>query len=1443
MKMRLVLVLAVLLAALCLCAPGAWAETENGFTYSVTDGCATITDYSGSSSVVIPDTLGGYPVTAIRDFAFAYSSITSVTMPDSVVSIGNYAFYNRTSLSSVTLSSGLVSIGDNAFASCSALTEITLPDSVTTLGANAFYACTKLSSVTLSSSLTAIGSQTFYNCSALASVSIPEGVASIGSYAFRGCSALTEVHTPSLGAWVSIDFEDYYANPLYYAKKLYVSGSLLTSAVIPEGIESIDKFALTSCTSLTSVSIPSSVTHIGVDAFYNCSALEAVYTPSLDAWLNIQFDYRAANPLYYAPSFYVSGALLTEAVIPEGTAAISDYAFYGCDTLAYLYIPESVTAIGQYAFYDCASLTSISLHDNIETIGDSAFVYAPAPLYAAIGTQTAQAISASGSSFTVHGYTSLSLKYDETTGLTVTGFARDKTAVTIPEGVEAISSSAFKNSSMISITLPSTLKSIPDSAFYGCASLTSIAFPDSVTSIGKEAFENCTRLASVTLGSGLTTIGNDAFYNCTKLKKVYVPTIDAWMNIEFTSFWSTPMNYADDLYVGGAPLKTLVIPEGTTAIDAYRFKNCKSLVSVTLPASLTSIGEYAFSGCESVKEVHIPTLGAWLGIELESYGCNPLEHSGAEDTTLYIGGAPLTHLVIPEGTTAIDAYRFHSCRSLVSVDFPDTLESVGYEAFEGCWNLKSVTLPDSVHTVDSYAFSCGSSLEIDLPDNITKLGTYSPFGDSLVFVNTDSVTFATLSDLGSEFRYCDKNGGEWVYQLKDDGSLYASGYRGKATDLTFPDDVIGIAGHFDDYMPNRDLVTTIRIPDNIRIIEHNVFIDCNYLTELYLPDNIEEIGGWPFDMDTEDGKGLTIYCTKGSLTAINLSAAHDDYVFCDLSDPEWLWRYDDDGSLMLGGYIGSKTSITLPAGVTAIADDAFDHKRDEKLVSITIPEGYERIQRYGLACHSLAHVSLPSTLRVIEENAFWNCGNLLNIQLPEGLETIGKDAFSSSYRLTSLTIPSTVTRIDDVIADNCDNLTTVVLPAEIEYIAPGAFGDSLSTVYCYRDTYAQEWAKDNAPLVRLIGDNTLEDLVTLSWQNGYVNDEDYKVTEVGRTAPFMGGVSVGTLPFGASYTFTCTSSDPSVARVDGELLTFLKPGNVTITVAIAERPDVAAIKRTIEVYNPVTSFTVPEALFVHIDADDPTFLIPENIEPAADANPYFRRRDVGQGWWEWCNVKEKPSYRDKGVYFMPEEHLGAKKCEIESFSGVKQPILFVTYDKIGEVYANPPARPLVIGEIWEPDVTVMVDGAELEKLSYLYTLKTSNAKVAAITEDEMIRAVAPGTATITVTARNSGRMAKFTVTVTEAVTLYLPASLAAVPDEAFVGAAAGEVVIPEGCASIGSRAFADCTNLYAAVIPASVTEIAEDAFEGCSGVTITTPASSAAAQLFGGMEGFTVVTE
>ena len=157
----------------------------------------------------------------------------------------------------------VVGIEDEAFNNCEVLTSVTIPESMTSIGSEAFYNCTSLTSITIGSGVTSIGSGTFSGCSSLTSVTIPESVTSIGSSAFSDCSSLTSITIPN-----SVTSIGNYA---------FYGCSSLTSITIPEGVTSIGEVAFSHCSSLTSITIPESVTSIGGSAFSDCSSLTDVY--------------------------------------------------------------------------------------------------------------------------------------------------------------------------------------------------------------------------------------------------------------------------------------------------------------------------------------------------------------------------------------------------------------------------------------------------------------------------------------------------------------------------------------------------------------------------------------------------------------------------------------------------------------------------------------------------------------------------------------------------------------------------------------------------------------------------------------------------------------------------------------------------------------------------------------------------------------------------------------------------------------------------------------------------------------------------------------------------------------------------------------------------------------------------------------------------------------
>ncbi|MDY6371014.1 MAG: leucine-rich repeat protein, partial [Bacteroidales bacterium] len=478
---------------------------------------------------------------------YRLTGLTTITIPNSVTSIGGSAFFGCSGLTSVTIGNSVTSIGDSTFRGCSGLTSVTIPNSVTYIGDYSFSGCSGLTSVsfnadsctsagsiysnrafvnctnitsftfgsnvrvippylcegimgltsvTIPNSVTSIGGRAFYNCSGLTSITIGNSVTSIGQSAFYICSGLTAVHyNGTVGQWCGTTFGDNNSNPLKYAHRLYINNAEVTSASIPNTVTEIKPYTFYGWSGLTSVTIPNSVNFIGDVAFWGCSGLTSLTIPNSVTSIGKNAFYGCSG--------------LTSITIGNSVTSIGQYAFYGCSGLTSLTIPNSVTSIGGRAFYNCSGLTSITIGTSVTSIGAGAFS----------GCSGLTAVHYNG---TVGQWCGTTFGDDDSNPLRYANRLyinnAEVTSASIPNTVTEIKPYTFCGwSGLTSITIPNSVSSIGQFAFSGCSGLTSVNIPNSVYIIGNSAFSGCSGLTSVNIPDSVYSIGNSAFSGCSGL--------------------------------------------------------------------------------------------------------------------------------------------------------------------------------------------------------------------------------------------------------------------------------------------------------------------------------------------------------------------------------------------------------------------------------------------------------------------------------------------------------------------------------------------------------------------------------------------------------------------------------------------------------------------------------------------------------------------------------------------------------------------------------------------------------------------------------------------------------------------------------------------------------------------------------------------------------------
>ncbi|MHB1454762.1 MAG: leucine-rich repeat protein, partial [Saccharofermentanales bacterium] len=1030
------------------------AETSGDYIYTIVDGNAEITDYSGSdSSLTIPDTLGGYPVTSITGQAFYGSySLTSVTIPDSVSFIGNMAFaycYNLTQIlisannpsyksiagvlfnksgtqlilypggkeGAYTIPDGVTSILSNAFYCCYGLTSVSIPSGVTIIGDLTFYMCFNLTAVNIPGSVISIGRSAFYGCSELVGLTIAEGVKTLGESVFSGCDSLTSVSIPA-----SVESIDIYA--FSYCKSLvqinvsagnsqYKSidgvlfnkqGSLLIQYpsgkpgdyVIPGSVINIGNYAsFTNCTNLTSLSIPDSVLSFGTYEFYGCSNLT-------------QFIVSSGNPVFMSIDGVIFNKLGNEIIrYPAGKAG--DYT-----------IPGNVTDIGVYAFYGCEKLTEAIIPDSAANIGYGAF--------------------------------------DGCTGLT---------SIVIPDSITYIDYFTFQRCIMLSkVSLPGNLTGIGSYAFSYCESLQSITMPESVENIDSHAFYGCSELSNVLfLGNAPNGFGDSVFYNCATDLILYHSVA--------SEGWSNPWNWYNTAAVSSAAQYSVTYyPNGATGGSVPQSGN---LYSFGTAATIS----YNTGNLEK-------TNAEFVGWNTEPDGSGI---AYAEGEGIVIGIADILLYAIWNYSYVLESEH----------PYMDNLDKTWvYSSPDPAAEALAVSFDPFTIVENSYDWIYlydASAAEID----------GSPFtGDQLrnktVIIPGNSFSIRLTSDYyGADYGFgivsvaAIESPGDYEVML-DNGQIEIIGYTGIGGNIEIPSTICGypVKGIGDWAFAENGSITGVSLPDGLTYIGNGAFYACSNLADATISDDVSTIGEMAFyacsslaGVEIPAGVtsiGYSAFAGCTGLLSINVPYSVTllyDGVFAgctsltqilvDPGNPNYKSidgvLFNKTGSDLLQYPGGKPGNYTIPELVTFIRERAFygcnllksiaipstviewgGAFRNSGLTSVTFGSGTTSIPAFAFTgCSGLQNVAIPYGVTDIGENSFQDCTGLQTVSLPDTLTDIWYEAFAGCSALTGIVLPDGLAYIGYYAFSDCNSLKDISIPSSVIYMSGAFYGAGLTS--------------------------------------------------------------------------------------------------------------------------------------------------------------------------------------------------------------------------------------------------------------------------------------------------------------------------------------------------------------------------------------------------------------
>ncbi|MGN0797327.1 MAG: leucine-rich repeat domain-containing protein [Christensenellales bacterium] len=638
-------------------------------------------------------------------------AVTSIKIEDE--SMAGFAMCSG--LISVSIPDSITSIGEGVFLGCSGLTNLTLPDTITSIGDIAFYFCSSLTTIIIPNAVTYIGEGAFGSCVKLTKVTLGKRLESVGYGAFEGCCNLLEVCNKS-----SLDIvagESSNGSVAYYAKNVYtddIHSNLTTDQngyIIYSGDE--ESMLLGYTGQATNLTLPNNITKINQFAFGNYWAILGIYC---------NFNYE-----------YFNNPKIKNVILPDSIIDIDDFAFVGCVDLEKINMPNGVKSIGEEVFSGCSSLQNISIPASVTSIGETVFRNCRSLKSIKVDVNNTRYHSSGNCLIETESKTLLQGCQNSVipTGGSVTSIAQNAffgcnnlTGIVIPKGVESIGYRAFwQCENLEDVTIAESVDYIETSAFMLCTKLTTINYLGTMSDWNEVykvyGWDYFTAEYVVECDDGQIQKDSIAkYYNLVHKDDGYEVVGFRLIGMDLSEI-EIPDNYngefvksiGEDAFSSSSNITEVYVPYGVNSIGAGAFRNCSNLTQITIASSVKSIGAEAFKDCSSLETIIFDgTIKRWASISKgKDWDNNTAEYTVICDD----GNLEWTDVIYSQDDDVyiVSGYKKPQSELIIANTYCGrSVISIATYAFSDCSELTTITIPNSVTRIFSYAFNNCSNL-------------------------------------------------------------------------------------------------------------------------------------------------------------------------------------------------------------------------------------------------------------------------------------------------------------------------------------------------------------------------------------------------------------------------------------------------------------------------------------------------------------------------------------------------------------------------------------------------------------------------------------------------------------------------------------------------------------------------------------------------------------